>query len=211
LLAVPVSFHLFFTCVTRYVNDRYLLGGIFVLALFAGAAAADAFGAARWRPAGRLAVAVSLVYALLYASSINVMMSLDARRAVKAWIAASTNAQSVVAVVGRSYMPRIGPPARMVAVEPSPEALLAAAPDLVVVNARFARRFELSRAPEGRALLRALADGSLGYEEALRYRAPIPPWAVLQYEEPFRGSGESPLTNLDKVNPEMAVYRRHRP
>jgi hypothetical protein len=34
---------------------------------------------------------------------------------------------------------------------------------------------------------------------------------VLQYEAPFRGSGESPLTNLDKVNPEMAVYRRRRP
>ena len=77
-----------------------------------------------------------------------------------------------------------------------------------MLNARFARRFELARRPEGRAFLRALADGSLGYDEVFRYRAPLPAWALLQYEAPFRGPGESPLTNLDKVNPEMVVYRR---
>jgi len=139
-----------------------------------------------------------------------VMMSLDARRAVKAWVAASADAGSVVGLIGRSYMPRIGPPARVVIVEPGAEAVSQASPDLVVLNARFAGRFEQSRDPKGRAMLRALEDGSLGYEEAFRYRAPIPAWAVLQYEAPFRGSRESPLTNLDKVNPEMVVYRRRR-
>jgi len=210
LLAVPLSFHLCFTWVTLYVNDRYLLGGIFVLALFAGAACADLLGAARRRAAAALAVGAVFVHALLYASSINVMMSLDARRAVKAWVAASADAGSVVGLIGRSYMPRIGPPARVVIVEPGAEAVSQASPDLVVLNARFAGRFEQSRDPKGRAMLRALEDGSLGYEEAFRYRAPIPAWAVLQYEAPFRGSRESPLTNLDKVNPEMVVYRRRR-
>jgi hypothetical protein len=108
-------------------------------------------------------------------------------------------------------MPRIEPPARVVVVEPSAESVRQASPDLVVVNARFARRFEQARAPQGRALLRMLADGSLGYDEAFRHRARIPAWAVLQYEAPFRGSAESPLTNLDKVNPEMVVYRRRSP
>jgi len=208
LLAVPCSFHLFFTCVTLYVNDRYLLGGIFVLALFAGAACADLLGAIRRRRAARLAVAGACVYALLYASSINVMMSLDARRAVKAWVAASADARMVVGMLGRSYMPRLEPPARTVVVEPSIDAVSQALPDLLVVNARFAERFEQTRDPKGRTLLRALEDGSLGYDEAFRYRAAIPAWAVLQYEAPFRGRGESPLTNLDKVNPEMVVYRR---
>ena len=136
------------------------------------------------------------------------MMSLDARRAVKAWVAGSTDAQSVVGLIGRSYMPRIDPPARVITVEPDVEAVRQAPPDLLILNARFARRFEQARAPEGRALLRALEDGSLGYDEAFRYRARIPAWALLQYEAPFRGAGESPLTNLDKVNPEMVVYRR---
>jgi hypothetical protein len=211
LLVVPLSFHLSFTWVTLYVNDRYLFGGVFVLALFAGAACADAFGAVRWRRAARLAAAAAFVYALLYASSINVMMSLDARRAVKAWVAARTGARSLVGLVGRSYLPRIEPPARVVVVEPSPESVLQALPDILVMNARFAARFEQARAPEGRALLRALEDGSLGYDEAFRYRARIPAWAVLQYEAPFLGTTESPLTNLDKINPEMVVYRRRGP
>jgi hypothetical protein len=208
LLVVPLSFHAFFTWVTLYVNDRYLFGGIFVLALFAGPACSDLLDAARWRRAGRAAVAAAFVYALLYASSINVMMSLDARRAVKAWVAASTDARSVVGLLGRSYMPSIAPPARTVVVEPGIDAVSQTSPDLVVVNARFAGRFEQARDPQGRALLRALQDGSLGYDEAFRYRGSIPVWAVLQYEAPFRGRRESPLTNLDKVNPEMVVYRR---
>lgn len=208
LLVVPLSFHLCFTWVTLYVNDRYLFGGVFVLSLFAGAACADALGAVRWRRASAFAAAAALTYALLYASSINVMMSLDARRAVKAWVSGSTDAQSVVGLVGRSYMPRIDPPARVITVEPEIEAVRQAPPDLLILNARFARRFEQARAPEGRSLLRALEDGSLGYDEAFRYRARIPAWALLQYEAPFRGSGESSLTNLDKVNPEMVVYWR---
>jgi hypothetical protein len=114
----------------------------------------------------------------------------------------------VVGMLGRSYMPRLEPPARTVVVEPSIDAVSQALPDLLVVNARFAERFEQTRDPKGRTLLRALEDGSLGYDEAFRYRAAIPAWAVLQYEAPFRGRGESPLTNLDKVNPEMVVYRR---
>jgi len=209
LLVVPLSFHLSFTWVTLYVNDRYLFGGIFVLALFAGAACADAFDAFRRRATARLAVAASFVYALFYAASINVMMNLDARRAVTSWVSASTDARVVVGLVGgRTYMPRIAPPAQVTTVEPTVEAVRQASPDVLVLNARFARRFERARAPEGRALLRALQDASLGYDEVFRYRAPVPAWALLQYEAPFRGSGESPLTNLDKVNPEIVVYRR---
>jgi hypothetical protein len=208
LLTVPLSFHVSFTWVTLYVNDRYLFGGLFVLALFAGAACADLAGAVRRPAAARLAVTAALVYALLYASSINIMMSLDARRALKAWVSAATDAQSVVGLLGRSYMPRIAPPARTVVVEPGLDEMSRASPDLLVVNARFAERYEQARDPRGRALLRALDDGSLGYDEAFRYRAAIPAWAVLQYEAPFRGRSESALTNLDKVNPEMAVYRR---
>jgi hypothetical protein len=203
-----VSFHLGFTWVTLYVNDRYLLGGVFVLSLVAGAAAADLIEAASRRRAARLLVAASFVYALLYAASINVMMNLDARHAVSAWVAASTGARSVVGLVGRSYMPRIEPPAQVITVAATVAAVRQASPDLLVLNARFARRFEQARAPEGRELLKALEDGSLGYEEAFRARSNVPAWALLQYEAPFRGSGESPLTNLDKVNPEMVVYRR---
>ena len=212
LLVVPLSFHLLFTCVTLYVNDRYLLGGVFVLSLFAGAGAADLIGVIRGRRAAMLLVAASYVHALLYAASINVMMTMDARLAATAWVAASTDARSVVGLVGgRSYLPHIKPPALSIPIDATVDAVRQASPDLLVLNARFARRFELARAPEGRELLRSLEDGSLGYDEAFRYRARVPAWALLQYEAPFRGTGESPLTNLDKVNPEIAVYRRREP
>jgi hypothetical protein len=208
LLVVPLSFHLCFTWVTLYVNDRYLFGGLFVLALFVGPACADALGARRWRRAALAAVVAAFVHALLYASSINVLMSLDARRAVKAWVADAAGGGSVVGIVGRSYMPRIAPPARAAVLEPSSDAVLQASPDLVVVNARFSERYAQARDPAGRKLLAGLADGSLGYDEAFRYRAPVPAWALLQYEAPMRGASESAWTNLDKINPEMVVYRR---
>jgi 4-amino-4-deoxy-L-arabinose transferase-like glycosyltransferase len=208
LLAVPVSFFLFFTCVTRYVNDRYLFGGVFVLALFAGAAIADVLEASRWRPLARSIAAASCVYALLYAASIDVMMSLDARHATRRWVAANSGAETAVALVGGDYMPVVDPPARTVIVNGSVDAVIRAAPDLVVLNARLAGRFERASRPDGRVLLRALEEGTLGYDEVFRYRAPIPAWALLQYEGPIRGAEESLLTNLDKVNPEMVVYRR---
>jgi hypothetical protein len=208
LLVAPLSFHVLFTCVTLYVNDRYLFGGIFVLALFAGAACADLLEAGRWRRVRMFAVAGSFVYALLYASSINVMMNLDARKAARSWVYAHASEDTTVAVVGRSYMPYLSSPPKVVIVNAAPEDIRRAAPDLVVLNARFAQRYTLESSSAGRALLRGLDDGSLGYAEAFRYRAPIPVWALLQYESPFRGAGESPLTNLDKVNPEMVIYRR---
>jgi hypothetical protein len=121
---------------------------------------------------------------------------------------AHASEDTTVAVVGRNYMPYLGPPPKVVIVDAAPEDIRRVAPDLVVLNARFAQRFKRASSPEGRELMRALGDGSLGFAEAFRYRTPIPAWALLQYEAPFRGSGESPITNLDKINPEMVIYRR---
>jgi 4-amino-4-deoxy-L-arabinose transferase-like glycosyltransferase len=207
LLVVPISFYLLFTCVTMYVTDRFLLGGLFVLVLFAAAACADLIDLTRWQPIPRLAVGAALTYALMYAASINVMMSVDSRYAVRRWVARHAPAGTVVALVG-SYRAVIDPPAHAVTVDASVDAVTRAAPDLIVLNARYAGRFDHERSPDGRLLLKALEDGTLGYEEVLRYRSPVPAWAVLRHERPMRGSEEAPFTNLDKVNPEMVIYRR---
>jgi len=116
----------------------------------------------------------------------------------------------VVAIIGGAYPPVVDPPARVVVVNPSVEAVESAAPDFVVLNARYAERFEADRSPSGRALLRSLEAGTLGLHEAFRYRGPVPAWAVLQHERPMRDTAESLITNLDKVNPEMVIYRRQR-
>jgi len=207
LLIVPLSFHLTFTCVTLYVNDRYLFGGVFVLALFAGSAWADLLEARVCRRVAWCVVAGSMIYSLLYAASINVMMNLDARHAARRWVYAHAVSGTTVWLVG-SYQPALNPPARVVGDATSAAGIKKAEPDLVVINARFAHRFEGERRPDGRELMRALEDGSLGYAEVFRSRSPVPAWALLQYEAPFKGLGESPLTNLDKANPEMVIYRK---
>lgn len=210
LLLVPLAFHLTFTWVTLYVCDRYLFGGIFVLALFAGSACGDLLESARARRLSWAAAAGALAFSLLYSSSIDVMMSLDARNAARAWVRAHAGGGTIVGVIGRSYVPYLGPPVRAVFVNASVEDVRRVNPGLVVINARLATRYDTERASSGREMLRALEDGSLGYVEVFRYRAPLPAWALLQYEKDFRGRRESVLTNLDKVNPEMVIYGRRR-
>jgi hypothetical protein len=80
-------------------------------------------------------------------------------------------------------------------------------PEVVVVNADYARR-----ADEGtgeRAFYTALADGSLGYEVALRRRSA--PRVFLDTEALRRDGSGRIWSNLDKVDPEIVVYRRKAP
>ena len=207
LLVVPLSFHLTFTWVTLYVNDRYLLGGLFVAALFAGSAASDLLALRRWRAVGLAAVAGALLYSALHAASIDLMMVADGRHAVREWVQAHAPAGAQVGVIG-SYLPAIRPPLEEVPLPASVSAVRDAAPDFLLLNDRFAQRYRQQRSPEGRQLLDALADGSLGYTEVFRHRAAMPSWAILAASPEFTRRGESVLTNLDKVNPETVVYRR---
>jgi len=77
-------------------------------------------------------------------------------------------------------------------------------PDVVVVNADYARR-----ADEGtgeRAFYSALDDGSLGYQVALRRRTD--PRVLLDMTALRRDGRDRIWSNLDKVDPEIVVYRR---
>jgi hypothetical protein len=209
LLVVPLSFHLTFTVVTLYVNDRYLFGGVFVLALFAGSACADLLDARRWRRTARTVVAGAVAYSLLYAASINVMMQRDARWIAREWLQAHAPDDTLVGLVG-DYLPYVGVPLRSIPITTTDD-VQNRAPRFIILNARFVQRFASERQPDGRNLLRGLQDGTLGYTEVFRFRAAAPAWAFLWSEAPITGSAESPLTNLDKVNPEMAIYQRNPP
>ncbi|HSK11235.1 MAG TPA: glycosyltransferase family 39 protein [Vicinamibacterales bacterium] len=207
LLLVPLSFHASFTLVTRSVYDRYLLGGVFVLALFGGAALSELCEARRWRPLAVLLAAGLTGYSVLYAVSVNVMMTRDARYEAVRWVQQRAGSGTTVGLLGgRNYMPAFGASVRSARVMVEAEDLARVSPDLLVVNARLASRYEVL--PAGRELLRGLEDGSLGYREVFRYRAPMPAWALLQYTAAFAGTRESELTNLDKVNPEVVIYER---
>ena len=75
------------------------------------------------------------------------------------------------------------------------------------MNADYARR-----ADEGsgeRAFYAALEDGSIGYRVALRHRADPP---VFLDTDALRREGKGRIwSNLDKVDPEIVVYRRRVP
>jgi len=206
LLLVPLSFTLTFTFVTMYVNDRYLFGGVFVTALFAGSFLADALDRWRSRAGGRAVVAGVLGYSLLYAGSVNVMMLVDSRKAVRPWLEAHGVEGQRVGVIG-SYMPEVGPAFRPVNLRAERAAVAASMPEWLVLNGRYASRFEKERSPLGRELMAALADGSLGYVEVSRHRGALPGLALLQYDPQFSNSRESTWTNLDKINPEVILYR----
>jgi hypothetical protein len=206
-LLVPVSFHVAFTWVTLYVNDRYLFPGLFVMALFAGAAIADLVESRRGRGLARGMAIAAVGYSLLHAASVNVMMDLDARDDATAWLAREAPAGARIVLVG-SYEPAVFPPLRAIRPRASVDAVLGAGAEFVVLNWRFAQRYLDTRSPDGRDLLAALEDGSLGYLEVYRHRGQLPAWAVLQYDPEFSRARESTWTNLDKINPEVRIYRR---
>jgi 4-amino-4-deoxy-L-arabinose transferase-like glycosyltransferase len=207
LLLVPLSFHLTFTFPTLFVFDRYLLGGVFVAALFAGSILGDLLDRVEPAFVGRAVVAVVVGHSALSAASVNVMISRDARYAATTWIADQANEGDRVGLVGW-YTPALGPSVRPVFLEAASAALTAARPEWLILNGRFATRFALDRSSRGRELLSGLDDGSLGYVEVFRHRGALPAWATLQYEAEFSRPRESVITNLDKINPEIVVYRR---
>jgi len=201
-LVPAVSYVAFFPLVVLYVYDRFLLPVALVLALFGGLALARATRARSW--AAKAAVAGVLALSLARAASVDILMARDSRYAVEDWLRREVGPGPLVAAVGPlEYLPRLdGLHWRRLG--PAAVRLAQVSPDVVVVNADYARR-----ADEGtgeRAFYSALDDGSLGYEVALRRRTR--PRVALDTDA-LRMDGPGRIwSNLDKVDPEIVVYRR---
>lgn len=199
----PASYAVFFLAVVLYVYDRFLLPVALVLSLFAGQALDRAWRAHRWMGAGLAGLV--LAFAVARAASVNVLLVNDARYDAERWLAREASPPALVAAVGPlEYLPRLdGLNVRRLG--PSAARLQAVRPDVVVVNADYA-----ARAEEGsgeRAFHEALEDGSLGYRRAYAHRS-APPTPFLDVDR-LRGDGPGRIwSNLDKVNPEIRIYRR---
>jgi hypothetical protein len=201
-LVPVVSYVLFFLGIVLYVYDRFLLPVALVLALFGGLALATALRApSRWP---RVLAAAVLAFAAARAASIDILLDHDSRYVVEDWLRREVGPSPLVAAVGPlEYLPRLDG-LRWRRLGPAATRLAQVAPDVVVVNADYARR-----ADEGsgeRAFHAALEDGSLGYHVALRHRASP---RVLLDMAALRSEGRNRIwSNLDKVDPEIVVYRR---
>ena len=204
-LVPAVSYVAFFPLVVLYVYDRFLLPVALVLSLFGGLALARAVRARSW--AAKAAVVAVLAFSLARAASVDILMTRDSRYAVEDWLRREVGPVPLVAAVGPlEYLPRLDG-LRWRRLGPAAVRLAQVRPDVVVVNADYARR-----ADEGtgeRAFYSALDDGSLGYEVALRRRTRPP---VLLDTDALREEGSGRIwSNLDKVDPEIVVYRKSAP
>jgi 4-amino-4-deoxy-L-arabinose transferase-like glycosyltransferase len=204
-LIPAVSYVVFFLLVVLYVYDRFLLPVALVLALFGGLALARAWRTGAWTL--RAAALGVFAFAAVRAASVDVLLTRDSRYAVEDWLRREVGPAPLVAAVGPlEYLPRFDG-LRWRRLGPAASRLAQVSPDVVVVNADYARR-----ADEGtgeRAFYTALDDGSLGYQVALRQRTNP---RVLLDTEALRRDGPGRLwSNLDKVDPEIVVYRRAAP
>ncbi|OLE97797.1 MAG: hypothetical protein AUG75_03920, partial [Cyanobacteria bacterium 13_1_20CM_4_61_6] len=194
-LIPAVSYVLFFLLVVLYVYDRFLLPVAVVLALLGGHALASAVRSRS--TAARVAAAAVLLFGLARAASVDVLLTRDSRYGVEDWLRREVGPGPVVAAVGPlEYLPRLDGLAWR-RLGPSPGRLAQVHPDLVVVNADYARRADPGTGE--RAFYAALEDGSAGYAVALRRRAA--PRTLIDVDALRREDGGRLWSNLDKIDP----------
>lgn len=193
-----VSSHVFFLAIVLYAYDRFLLPHALVLSLFAARAFAAFPGWLRG-----LAVAGVLALGLLRCVSLDLLLERDSRYAVERWFEKGVPGTARIAVLGTlEYMPRLHGFNWKQRTELL-RAIEGMNPEYVVVNADYAARAE---DPRARELYLRLASGQAGYELALSERTAIE-WPF-RLDEYVRRRGDALPTNLDKINPEIRVYRR---
>jgi hypothetical protein len=206
LLLPPLSYDVTFLHVVLYGYDRFVLPLVLVLALFSGRLLARGLRSApplRTAAAG-LAAGV-LAYSLLYAASVDRLLTHDSRYAMERWMARSIPPGAMVAAIGPlGYLPRLEG-LRWRPLGPSVARVVQVHPDYVVVNADYAARADPGTGE--RELYDALFAGRLGYRLVRRERTP-PGWSLIDTAALGRDEPGRIFSNLDKVNPEICVFVR---
>ena len=206
LLVPPVSYVLTFLHVVLYGYDRFVLPLSLVLGLFGGRLLARGL---RSPPPLRTAAAVLAVavfsYSLIYAASVDRLLTHDSRYAVEGWMARNVPPGALVAAIGPlGYLPRLDG-LHWRPLGPSVARVVQVRPDYVVVNADYAARADPGTGE--RELYDALFAGRLGYRLAHRERTP-PGWSLIDAAALGRDEPGRIFSNLDKVNPEICVFVR---
>lgn len=197
------SYYLTFIVPAGYVYDRFLMP---VLLLAAPVAACGAWRlATRWSgaAAGRLLATVLVLATLWRAGSVDLVMLRDARYAAEAWLETHVPAGATVGFAGLTvYLPRLEPYDEIV-VTPTVDATLVVRPDFIVVNTEWMQRF--APGSPRRLWLQWLESGAGPYRQVFRHKDPLGgTW--LRWDRRFTDRIEDPFTNLDKVNPETAIF-----
>ena len=204
LLLAPVSYYVTFVIPAAYVYDRFLLPVVLACAPIAAVGIRRLLDGWPGRAFGRIAGVGLLLMLVWRAVSVDALLLRDSRYRAEAWMAANIPSGSVVAASSQpAYLPRV--PGDYRYLEPTADATVEMGPDFIVVNTEFHRRHP----PESprRLWLKWLESGGGPYEQVFRYKAPLR-WSALRIGRRFRDGVEDPSTNLDKINPEIAIFQR---
>jgi hypothetical protein len=207
-----ISYYLTLIAVIGYVYDRFLMPVTTLLALVAAIGIRRLIdpvpgpaSLTKWARLQPVAAGVLIGWLLWRAVSVDALLVRDSRYAAEAWLQANVPRDAWVATVEEfGYAPRVER-FRHRQIETSIDDTLATRPEFIVVNTEF-----LARSPEDsptRLWLDWLQTDGGPYEVAFRYKAPLG-WSALRWQKRFTDRREDDLTNLDKANPEIVIYRR---
>jgi hypothetical protein len=198
-----LSYYVTFIAPAGYVYDRFLLPATLLLSPVAAGgahrlASSRALGARR-----RLFAAAAVAMLVWRAASVDVLLLRDARYDAETWLAQRAAPGASVGYTGMMlYLPRLAPYNRVL-LDMTVEQTLALRPDFIVVNTEWMKRFEPGT--PRRLWFEWLERGTGPYRLVFRYKDPLRGTA-LAWTRRFTDRVEDPLTNLDKANPETAIF-----
>jgi hypothetical protein len=198
-----LSYYATFIAPAGYVYDRFLLPAMLLLAPVAASGARRLAGSRAFGAPGRILAAAVVAVLVWRAVSVDVLLLRDARYDAEAWMAEHAEPGASVGHASMMlYLPRLAGYDR-VQLAMTVEQTLALRPDFIVVNTEWMRRFEPGT--PRRLWLEWLERGTGPYRLAFRYKDPLRGTAFA-WTRRFTDRVEDPLTNLDKANPETAIF-----
>ena len=197
-----VSYYVTFIAYAGYVYDRFLLPVTCALAVPAAIALRRLLdGPSPLRALGLLLTA----WIVARAATIDYLLVRDSRIAAERWLAAHVQKNEVVGAVNQyGHIPRVYRFKRLW-MTPTIEFTEMARPAFVVVNREHSLRSGPGTAEY--AWLAWLESGAGPYEEAFRCKTSVA-WTPLGLDRRFSDRTQDPFTNLDKINPEIVIFRR---
>jgi len=207
LLVPAASYYLTFIAVVGYSYDRFMIPIGFVLAVAGGWALDRGLASGPGLSAVRAGIVGGVLgFGVYYAGLVDVMMALDSRYVVEAWVRDHVQpGQRIGMASPAAYLPRLD------ASEPEwmqyVEELDARRPAFVIVNADYGSR-EPGSATE--AMYQGLAGGALGYRRVFGYRTPTPRLPLAHPDLAGPRGGQKVYSNLYHINPRIEVFERER-
>jgi hypothetical protein len=203
-----LSYYVTFLVPAGYVYDRFLLPVLLLLAPTAAAGLERLLAGVPTRASGRL-LALAVVAVLVWRTvSLDVLLTRDSRYAAEAWLSANVPDGATVGYPSLTlYLPRLEAYDHVL-ITPTIADTSRARPDFIVVNTEWLQRFEPG-SPR-RLWFDWLERGTGPYRQVFRYKDPLRGTAFA-WTTRFTDRVEDPLTNLDKVNPEIAIFELRTP